>query len=84
MDTYRIVSAELGQYTESERRVFQEDSGYELDDWKNAKGKVAIMKATLIIALLTLLRLGIPLVILLSIGEFVRRHVQGASRTRGA
>jgi len=42
------------------------------------------MISALIVALFTVLRLGIPLVTMLLIGEAVRRHAQKANKPRGA
>jgi hypothetical protein len=42
------------------------------------------MKSTLIVTLLTVLRLGIPLLTLLIIGEAARRHDQSTHKPRGA
>jgi len=42
------------------------------------------MKSALIVSLLTVLRLGIPLVTMLIIGETVRRHDQRTQKPRGA
>lgn len=42
------------------------------------------MKSMLIVALLTILRLGIPAIVLLLIGETVKRQVEKARQPRGA
>jgi hypothetical protein len=42
------------------------------------------MKSALIVSVFTLLRLGIPLVTMLLIGEAVRRHEQRIQKMRGA
>jgi hypothetical protein len=42
------------------------------------------MKSALIVTCLTLLRLGVPLVTMLMIGEAVRRHGQKTHRVGGA
>ena len=42
------------------------------------------MKSALIVTLFTILRLGIPLLTMLSIGEMVRRHDRRIRRVRGA
>ncbi len=42
------------------------------------------MKSVLIIFLLTVLRLGIPAMVVLSIGETVRRHYENVRSLRGA
>jgi hypothetical protein len=42
------------------------------------------MKSALIISLFTVIRLGIPLVTMLVIGEVVRRHDQRIHKVRGA
>lgn len=42
------------------------------------------MSNTLIIALFTVLRIGIPALVLLTIGEIVRRHDLNQGNVRGA
>jgi hypothetical protein len=42
------------------------------------------MTNALIIALFTVLRIGIPAIVLLSIGETVRRHSENKGKMRGA
>jgi len=42
------------------------------------------MSAILIVALLTILRIGVPVAILLTIGEIVRHHNQVPNNPRGA
>lgn len=41
------------------------------------------MKSALIVSLFTILRLGIPLLIMVLIGEVVRRHDLGVNKPRG-
>jgi len=42
------------------------------------------MSNALIIALFTVLRIGIPAIVLLTVGEIVRRHNQNTGNLRGA
>jgi hypothetical protein len=51
---------------------------------KNTKERKGTMKSALIVSLFTVLRLGIPLVAMLLIGETVRRHDQRIHKPGGA
>lgn len=42
------------------------------------------MKSALIVSLFTILRLGVPLAVMLIMGEMIRRHDQRIQKSRGA
>jgi hypothetical protein len=50
----------------------------------DTKERMVAMKSELIIALFTILRLGIPMVIMILFGEAIRRHDLNIHKPRGA